>query len=397
MTKPFAAHRDGLAWALYALIAALAVLQGGVGGLLPFLQAEFGMSHSAEAAHITALGVGGLLAGLVAERVRRRVGRARMLLGVAALAGTGSVLLALARGPVWSVLALTVVGAAVGGALIVGQSLLVARSGAAAPRMIGEFNLSYAAGAVVAMVALPVLAGIAWRLLPAVQGLLVLLVVLPWLAAVRGRAAGVPDVDEPRDGGAWTLARPGVGLTAMCLCVAVEWSFLFWLATHLVSVSGHTPEMAALVTGVMWALVLVGRWAGAALLPRHGGARVLTGSLGLALVAALVLGQAQHVGVAVAAAVLAGAAAANLYPASVALVVSGAPRRADGVVARATLLSSGTSILFPLALGWLADAWGLSMAFWVVPATTLLALVAVRLAGPRPTADFDVAALTRSR
>src|SRR5690606_27658441 len=199
------------------------------------------------------------------------------------------------------------------------------------------------------------------------------------------------------DGGAWTLARPGVGRPARCLCVAVEWSFLFWLARHLVSVSGHTPEMAALVTGVMWALVLVGRWAGAALLPRHGGARVLTGSLGLALVAALVLGQAQHVGVAVVAAVLAGAAAANLYPASVALVVSGAPRRADGVVARATLLSSGTSILFPLALGWLADAWGLSMAFWVVPATTLLALVAVRLAGPRPTADFDVAALTRSR
>ncbi len=390
-------RRDGLTWALFALIATLAVLQAGVGGLLPFLQAEFDMSHTVESLHITALGVGGLTAGLVAERVRRRVGREAMLLGIAVLAVVAAGLLAAARGPVWSIVALVLVGFTVGGALIVGQSLLVARSGSAAPRMIGEYNLAYSVGAVAALFGLPVLtaAVTGWRTLPLAQGLVLAALVVPWLVKVRRDAVVDPVVSEGGRTGGWTLDRPGVSLVAMCLCVAVEWSFLFWLATHLVAVGGHTPQTAALVTAVMWGVILAARVLGTRLLPRRGGAGVLTGSLLLALLAAVVLSQAQTVWLAVVAAVLAGAAAANLYPASVAFVVSGAPPgRADAVVARATLLSSGTSIVFPLLLGRLADAVGLSMAFWAVPVTALCALAAVRLAGPRSTVNSHVAALT---
>lgn len=379
-------QRDRLTWGLYLLIGALAVLQAGVGGLLPYLQAELGLTHTLGAAHVTALSAGGLLAGLLAERLRRRLGRAPMLLGVVAVSLVGALALATAASPWQSVPALLLVGAAVGGALVVGQSLLVARGGEAAPRLIGEFNLAYALGAVTSMVALPLLARASWRGLPLLEGGLLLLLVAPLLLRARELAARAPEGGGRTGSGGWTLARPRTALAAMCLCVAVEWSFLFWLTTYLVSVSGHERGTAALVTSAMWLMVLVGRATGTVLLPRHGGARVLAGSLLLALLAVLALRQAEAVWLAVLAAGLAGAAAANLYPASVALVVSG-PGQADALVARATLLSSATTVVFPLLIGRLADLVGLESAFWLVPATAVCALLVVRLSGPRRILD----------
>ena len=68
-------RRDAQIWAIYSLILVLAVLQAGVGGLLPYFQAEFGLSHTQLSVHITAVACGGLLAGLFGDRLRRRLGR----------------------------------------------------------------------------------------------------------------------------------------------------------------------------------------------------------------------------------------------------------------------------------------------------------------------------------
>ncbi|MCW5953663.1 MAG: MFS transporter, partial [Propionibacteriaceae bacterium] len=147
-------RRDAQTWACYALILALAVLQGGLGGLLPFIQAEFGFSHTVLSLHITAMAVGGLIAGSITDRVRRRVGRLAVLLATVVLAALGGLLLVAGRSAIWTVSAAVLLGVAVVGALIVAQALLVEKYGPISSRLIGEFNLGYAIGAVVAMFSL---------------------------------------------------------------------------------------------------------------------------------------------------------------------------------------------------------------------------------------------------
>lgn len=378
--------RDAFTWAIYALVLTSAILQGGVGGMLPFIAADFEMNHTVESLHITAMGVSGLVVGLLAERIRRRVGRHAMLVGAAVLGIVAAVLLVSARSPVWSIPALGLAGTSMSTILIVGQSHLVARYGRKAPRMIGEVNLAYSLGAVLATFGLPVLvaAVLGWRTLPLIQSV-ALLLVIPLL--VRGRQGlDVKPQSVPQAVVSHALRRPRMAFLAMSLSVAVEWSYLFWLATHLVSVGGLPRITAATATAVMWSAILVVRALGSRLLAHFGGGPVLTGSLLLTFAAAVVLQRADTVPLAMLAAVLAGAAVANLYPASISLVVSGFPLRADHAVARTTLLSSSTTILFPLLLGRLADTEGLDVAFWLVPVVSLLALAAVRLAGPlRPT------------
>lgn len=375
------------------LVLVSALLQGSLGGLMPFLQADIPMSHTIGSLHITALAVGGLLAATVAERVRRRHGRMPILIGAAVLGAMGAALISTAQTAVMSVGALVLVGFAMSSTLIAGQALLVALHGRHGAQMIGELNVAYSIGAVAAAAALPVVAATAlgWRGFPAVQAALLLVVVAPLL--LRGRAA--MDADSTGAAGrqaATALRRPRAAYAAMCLSVAVEWSFIFWTATHLVDVGGFSAPTAAGAASVMWAAIVAGRVLGSRLLGVLGAPPVLVASLLVGLAAAAVLTFATTPFLAVLAAGLGGLAAANLYPASIALVVSGFPHRPDAAVARASLLTSATSIAFPLTLGALADVAGLQLAFMAVPVTALLALGAIRIAGPAPTAKPNVAA-----
>lgn len=384
-------RRDAQTWAGYALILVLAVLQGGLGGLLPFIQAEFGFSHTVLSLHLTALAVGGLIAGSITDRVRRRVGRSAVLLVTVVLAAMGGVLLVVGRSATWTVLAAVFMGVAVVGALIVAQALLVEKYGPVSSRLIGELNLGYAIGAVLALFGLPWLTAsvLGWRALPLLPTLLLLTVVLPWLWWTGRRTPHPAAGESAASVSRWTLRRPRLAFVAMALCAAVEWSFLYWLATYLVDAAGHTPEAAAQSTAVMWMAVLAGRAAGTLLLPRLGAARVLAGSLLVGVLASGVLWFAQSGVIAVVAAVLAGTAAANLYPGGIALVVSGFGARPDRAVAQAMIWAGVVGIGFPLLLGLAADAMGLSIAFWAVPLTALLALLAIRLTGARAVAGQE--------
>ncbi|MDM8085231.1 MFS transporter [Cellulomonas cellasea] len=379
--------------AVFVLVLVSALLQGSLGGLMPFLQADIPMSHTIGSLHITALAVGGLLAATVAERVRRRHGRMPILIGAAVLGATGAALISTAQTAVMSVGALVLVGFAMSSTLIAGQALLVALHGRHGAQMIGELNVAYSIGAVAAAAALPVVAATAlgWRGFPAVQAALLLVVVVPLL--LRGRAAMDADSTGAASRQAATaLRRPRAAYAAMCLSVAVEWSFIFWTATHLVDVGGFSAPTAAGAASVMWAAIVAGRVLGSRLVGVLGAPPVLVASLLVGLAAAAVLTFATTPFLAVLAAGLGGLAAANLYPASIALVVSGFPHRPDAAVARASLLTSATSIAFPLMLGALADVAGLQLAFMAVPVTALLALGAIRIAGPAPTAKPNVAA-----
>lgn len=376
-------RRGAETWVVYSLILLLAVIQAGVGGLLPYLQAEFGLTHTQLSLHVTAVASGALVAGLLGDRLRRRLGRPRALMVTVMVGAASGILLGTGPSEVWTIAGACLSGVSVGFTMIVGQGLLVAKFRADPTRVIGEYNLAFALGAVLAMFGLPMLAEglLGWRALPLAPAVVMLALLLPWVWRTGRTMTEVDATSAGTPVGAWTLRRPWVSFVVLALCTSVEWAFLFWTATYLVDAAGLTAETGAQATAVLWAVVLLARAAGTRVLPRLGPARMLILSLLLTAVAAVALWFADSAPLGFLAAGLAGLAVANLFPSATALVVSGAGPQADSAVARATVWSSVAIISFPLLLGSLADSLGLRTAFWAVPLTAGLAILAVLFAG----------------
>ncbi|WP_225755249.1 sugar MFS transporter [Actinotalea sp. Marseille-Q4924] len=366
---------DALTVGLSASVLGGAMIQGGLGALLPYLGQDMPMTHTMESLHITGLATGGLVASALAEPARRRIGRGRVLVAGAALCAVGAVLLAVAPTPVLSAAAMLFVGIGLTSTLIAGQVLLMVlhgrRQGA---RMIGELNVSYSVGGVVAAALLPVVAAgvLGWRGFAVIPAALLALVVVPlvWLGVRRSATDGAVAVPA---GTGHATGRARLTPVTMLLCVVVEWGFLFWLATHLTTVAGLSTADAARATGAMWLAVLVGRVAGSRLLGVLRPGLLLLGSLVLAVVATVALTLVTTPVAAVLTGVLAGLSAANLYAGAVAYVIEADPVRADAAVARGSLLSAVALIVAPLGLGVLADGIGLRTAYVAVAAVLLTA------------------------
>lgn len=373
-----------LTFGLYASILSGAMIQGGLGALLPYMGQDMPMTHTLESLHITGLAVGGLVASAVAEVARRRMGRGWVLIVGAAACALGALLLAVAQLPLLSAAAMLFVGFGLTSSLIAGQVLLVALHGRRhGSRMIGELNVSYSVGAVVAAVLLPIMAAsiFGWRGFAGVPAVILVLVVLP-LVFVGVRRTDTEGVIAVPPGTGHASGRARFAPAVMLLSVVVEWGFLFWLATHLTTVAGLTTEAAARAAAAMWVAVLVGRIVGSRLLGVIRPGALLAGSLVLAMVATFVLDATATPTGALVAGVIAGLAAANLYSGSVAYVIEADPLRADGAVARGSLLSAVALIVAPLGMGVMADAIGLRAAYLIVALTAVtaafLVLVVIR-------------------
>lgn len=372
-------YRDVLTLGLFASVLSAAMIQGGLGALLPYMGEDMPMSYTLESLHITGLAVGGGLASALAEILRRRLGRGRVLVLGAASCVAGSVLLAAAPAPVVSAAAMVFIGFGLTSTLIAGQVLLAALHGARGARMIGELNVSYSVGALLATAALPALAAsvLGWRGFAAVPAVLLALVVLPLVLRGVRRTATDAAVAVPAGAGHAT-GRARLAPTVMLLCVVVEWGFLFWLATHLTTVAMLSTADAARATAAMWVAVLVGRVAGSRLMGFLRPGVLLAGSLVLAVVATVALTVVSTPSAAVVTGVVAGLAAANFYAGSVAYLIEADPVRADAAVARGSLMSGIALAFAPLGMGVLADVIGLRTAFAGV-ATVGIVLAAVSL------------------
>lgn len=375
-TRPGGPYREALTLGLFATVLGAALLQGGLGALLPYMGEDMPMTYTLESLHITGLAVGGLLASAVAEPARRRIGRGRLLVAGTVSCAVGSTVLAVAPAPLLSAAAMLFVGFGLTSTLIAGQVLLAALHGPRGARLIGELNVSYSVGALVATAVLPVVAAsvLGWRGFAALPALLLLLLVLPLVLRGVRRTATEGAVAVPADTAPPT-GRARLAPVAMLLCVVVEWGFLFWLATHLTTVAGLSAADASRATAAMWVAVLLGRVGGSRLLGVARPGVLLGVSLGLAVGATIALTVGTTPTAAEATGVLAGLAAANLYAASVAYVIEADPVRADAAVARGSLLSAVALVVAPLGMGLLADGIGLRPAYAGVAAVTITGAV----------------------
>ncbi len=364
--------RDSITWLCYLLLGYFAYLMDILGPVTPYLRDELHASYTLASLHFSAFAVGMLGAGLVAERVLRRLGPLATIWWGSAGMGTAALGLALGRQPWVTIGAALAMGFLGSLTLTTIPGLLSARYGEQRAIALTELNVAGSLAGMTAPFAVGMLARTSWGWRAAVLAAPVLLLGL-WLG-LRGKTQGGAAL--PARSISVRRSLPGAFWLAwvlIFLVVSVEFCMVYWGANFMEQVVGLKRADAALTGTLYLGAMLVGRWLGSRMLRWAAPRWMFLGSLTAAAAGfGLFIG-----GTAVPALLgffLTGLGVANLYPLALSSALAAAGEAADQGSARATL-ASGTAILgLPLLLGALADALDLRTAFWLVPLLLCTAL-----------------------
>lgn len=359
-------HRDRFTWLAYLSLAFYAFFLNVLGPITPFLKEELRLSYTVSSLHFTAFAVGILLIGVGGHWLIRRVGRTRSL-WIGMIGISLSVLLLLAgRNPVITIgasflmgligsLILAIVPAALSDqhsemrAVAISEANVISSIvAAAAPLMVGWF--------------VPVAGG--WRL---ALGLVGLIPFFLFLGLGRGVSATAKVTDQelsPSHASLPTLFW--IYWIALVLAVSVEFCMIFWSADYLENAIGMIKASAAQSVSLFLAGMILGRAAGSRLVQWFSIRPVVVVSILLAGAGFLLFWRTQTALLGLSGLFLTGLGVANLYPLTLSLAMGASNGNTVQASARTTL-ASGTAILaLPLALGRLADAFGIRSAYGIV-------------------------------
>ena len=150
---------------------------------------------------------------------------------------------------------------------------------------------------------------------------------------------------------------------------------VFWSADYLEQVLGLIKADAAQAVSLFLAAMIVGRILSSRLVQRFSTRAVVTVSIVIAGIGFLLFWRTDNTFICLSGLFLTGLGVASLYPLILSLAINASNGNTVQAGARATL-ASGTAILaLPLALGGLADAFGIRSAYGVV----LILLISVFL------------------
>ena len=373
-------RRDRLTWVAYLLLAWFAYLQAAPGLVIGHLRDELNLNYSTGGLHVAAFAAGSLLAGMVAARVERPLGRRALFWSSAALMGAGAVGFTAGRVAEVTVGSLLVMGVGGGLLLVTIQAALADHHGESRAVALAEANVaaSIAYVAVIGVLSLTAVLHAGWR-----AALLVSLAV-PVIAWWSNRRLAIdapppPRVAQGRLPGVFWIAA------AMLFCTtAAEWCVTAWGATFVEDATGVSTDTAVALMAGYFGGVLVGRTLGSRLARRHDPERLLAFALALTVAGFAVLWPSTAPAKALLGLALLGVGLGNLFPMGISVAVALAPERAALASGRAVATTSFAVLLAPLTVGALADATSLTTALGIVPVTLALAAVAlafVRRAG----------------
>ena len=372
--------RDRVTVLSYASLGTYAYCLYGLGPLLVLLRNDLNLSYALMSLHSAVFAAGALVTGASFSALCKRIGRRRLFWISAAGTATGAITLMVATTVVFTMTASAILGA--GGTLLQTGTLAVLadRHDDRRDRALIEANVGASAAAILAPIFFGFLkgSGLSWRI-----GLLVPVLALAILYGIYHREPfpDAPSELAPADYGATSgLPRPCWLLCMLTgIVVGAEFCVVFYGAPMLSTTHGMTTGGAALAISLFYTGELLGRLIGSKLVQRtsYGAALVLC-SLVVAMVAFLAFWLARSETLALSALFFTGIGMANLFPVSLSLAVNAAPGRTNLVTARTQLLVGCAMMVAPVALGALADQFGIFSAFSIE--VTLIVLAAFLLA-----------------
>jgi predicted MFS family arabinose efflux permease len=367
--------RDRFTWLAYLMLAYGTYMVSTIGPLMPFLAADLGLSYTVRGFHTSAFAVGGIIAGVFADRAAHRFGRPRLFwIGGGGLA-LGALMLIVLREPALTISAAFVIGLLGTLMFVMVQAGIADHHGEQRGIAISESNVGAAMAGLLAPLLISQAEGLAlgWRVA-------LMLGIGAWaLMAVFGRRIPVPS--QPRTPvlhtGSTRLPRLfWLFWGTMFLGVAVEWSVGFWTAEFFERALGVDRVTAAGTLSVLWLAIILGRVAGSFLSRRFQPSVLLIGAAALAAAGFPVLWLARDPLVATAALFVTGLGIANFFPMSLSAAATAAAFNTNAAAARIALANGLAILIAPQVLGSAADQMGIASAFGLVGvlAGALLAL-----------------------
>ena len=377
-------QRTPRTWLLYLIFAIFGFVVNAFGPLIPFLKAELALSYTVSSLLFSAFAAGIILTGLVGHLAAARLGRARMLwLGLFGMC-LGILGLTAARSA-WATVGISFFTGCLGALLpslvsasladehgeqraaaLSESNLIAAVSSAAAPLAVGWFSYTW----------------LGWRFaltLPLAAGLAL------WLwkgrqVALEGHAAG-PTVES--SSGQKLPAVYWAFWVGMVMAVAVEYCMLFWCADYLEHVAGLPKSLAAQAGSLFLAGMILGRLVGSRAALRFNAYQIVLASIVLAALGFGLFWSAAAAWAPVVGLFVTGLGVANQFPLILALAIGSAGGNTVQASTRASLASGLAIFALPLALGRLADAVGIRLAYGVVGALLVIAFVIIQQLMPK--------------
>ncbi|MHB2166935.1 MFS transporter [Alsobacter sp. R-9] len=363
MTPARTLQREPVTFVAYATAGYFTLVLNFIGPSLPHLRAELGLRYAEAALHTSAFAVGMMLCGLFGERIVARMGRrAAVWTGTAGMA-VGMTLFAVAPGASVSVAGCFVMGLVGTLQLVVMPAVISERHGASRGIAFAEQNVLAYLGALVAPLAVAAAVGAgSWRLAAlagwgAAIAMLLMFRGVVFPAAPPAPAAGTAPLPR-RYWAFWTL---------LLLTVATEFCMTVWGPSYLETEVGLPRHLAVLAGAVFPLGMVAGRITGTLLMRRIPEDRFVVPSIALAFVGFMLFWKAPVPPLALAGLLVAGLGVANLYPSGIAQALAAAGPATATAAARASFGSGFAILVAPLALGALADHFGLALAYAVVP------------------------------
>jgi fucose permease len=379
-------QRDRLTWAAYWLLGYFAFLEAVLGPLMPFIRGDLHLSYAVASLHFSVFALGGIIMGILSDRLARWHSQRTALWGGAAGMALGAGLLAIAPRAALTILAAFIMGLL--GVLLLNtlQAVLSEHHGPRGTVALTEANVMASLFAILAAALVGGLTatGLAWRwaLVPPI--ILLALLALSYRSVPFGQAS---HARQMRHGERHARALP-LRYWALWVVVALEtgaeWSVAYWGSSFLVRYGGLAKAGAATALSAFFLAMLIGRFAGSRLSRKLAGLAVLLAALCIALVGFPLLWLAPVTTVRISGLFVVGLGLANVYPLGVALALGAAPEQVDRASARLALAAGASALVAPFTLGTLADRLGIGQAFGIVLAVLLAALGAALAASRVP-------------
>jgi predicted MFS family arabinose efflux permease len=366
-------RRDRLTWTAYLVLAWFAYLQAAPGLVIVHLRDELGLSYATGGLHVAAFAAGSMVAGLVAARIERTVGRRALFWSAAAVMAAGAVGLTAGRVAAATVGSTLVMGLGGGLLLVTIQAALADHHGERRAVALAEANVAASIAYVALIGGLSLTAALhaGWRV--ALLASLAVPAVAWWVN--RRLPIDAPPPSQVAQG-----RLPGVFWVAaatLFFMACAEWCITAWGATFVEDAADVSTDTAVALMAGYFVGVVAGRVLGSRLARRHDPARLLGFALAVTAVGFAVLWPSTGPVQALLGLLLLGIGLGNLFPMGLSVTVALAPDRAVLASGRAVLMTSFAVLLAPLTVGTLADATSLTAALGVVP--VVLALAAVGL------------------